>query len=161
MVARRDRHRLVAFADLKNEAVLRQLRNVMAFHLGKPYIVERGIRRVAGAFDPDERRPLVLVSSDDGGTRVHARHDFGPDVMLAGIRVPDATALPDASDPTRWLTNDDLVSALTEARDGHFRLARLIDEVFFDALREAGAELDPLEPSVPDEDEDDDRGTSR
>lgn len=150
---------LVRFAELRNKDALCQIRNCMAFHLGREEVVTRGMRRIAGEEDADgtkdEPRSLVMMSGD-GRRTIDARHDIAADVVLAGIRIRPPDVPEGTPNSRRWMTGGDLEDALKEARDVHFRFARLVDEVFLDALRKAGANFDALGPMQVEKDDDDD-----
>jgi hypothetical protein len=140
--------KLLEFAHPKHEAVMREIRNNLAFHIGDPDVVARGIRRLAGEDDPYDRKPQAVMSSDDEGGRVNTRHDLGLAAILAGMKVTPA-GIPPTPNSRQWMTEEDFKSGLTEAIDGHFAISALFDDVFFDALREVGANLEPLPPMQP------------
>lgn len=141
---------LETFATLSNADTLSQIRNCMAFHLGDPAIVQRGIERLARPEkreDGTEESPRELVlCRGDGPKQFECSWDFAGNVILAGIRVRPPGVTPGTPNSRRWVDEADMKAALTEARDNHLRVARLVAEVFLDLMRRSGANLDPLGP---------------
>jgi hypothetical protein len=157
--------RLQRMSALVNEDALSQIRNCLAFHLGEPEIVQRGIRRVAGERHADgtedPKREGLIVISGDGARQVETRHDFVGDVILAGIRIRPPDVAPGTPNSRRWLSGADLDAALTEASKGHLRVATLANEVFLDLLRQVGANLGALDPLQRGEEEEGGDGDAR
>lgn len=73
--------RLLVLAEPTHEDTMGVLRNCIAFHAGAPDIVQAGIDKLSA-----EKRSLVLATGD-GGARVEVRHDFGLDVIFAGMKI--------------------------------------------------------------------------
>jgi hypothetical protein len=139
--------KIAPYMDPKTEEILHQLRNCLAFHLGEERVVRRGIRILA---EKKDRRLCILAG--DGPAAIQTRHDFGADLVLAGIRVPDEAFPLGPKNPRRPLDGDDLEAAYSESVDAHLALVHRLDEVFFDVLRQAGANLEPLLPDLADAD---------
>jgi len=135
---------LLELMSFRNGETIKKLRNAMAFHVGDAAIVRRGLRVLRS-----EGRALRILTAD-GVRRVDARHDFGGDAILAGLRIDDpqlpsgAANRADPGDRKRGLEDEDLERAYTEIQKAHFGLIYLLEEVFLDALREGGAQLEPL-----------------
>jgi hypothetical protein len=135
--------RLARLAKLKYEDTVRQVRNCLAFHIGDERVARRGIQRLAA-----KRRKLV-ISTGDGSANVQARHDLGVDILLAGIEIRRRSWPLHTPNSRRPITRRDLAAALREASDNHFVLVGgLLEEIFIDALTQAGAKFEPL-PQLP------------
>jgi hypothetical protein len=133
---------LVKFADMEHEDTIRQVRNIMAFHIGEKEIATRGINRLSF-----EKRRLV-VASGDGRSVIEGRNVLGTDVLLAGINIRPPGIPKGTPNSRRAATVEDLDAAMGEASDSHHTAVALLEEIFVDLLRLAGANFEPLSSLV-------------
>ncbi len=132
--------KLVKFAELKHEDTIRQIRNVMAFHIGEKEVAARGIRRLAA-----EKRTIV-VAMGEGPEMVNGRNILGGEVLIAGISIRPSGTPAGTPNSRRPLSSDDFEAAIVEASESHRAVVAMFEEVFTDLLRQSGANFDALPP---------------
>ncbi len=137
---------LEKFTELTHEDTICQMRNQLAFHIGKEGTVRKGIRRASA-----EQRKLVVASGDSSAVG-EGRHDFALDVILAGLSIRPPGKKKGTPGARRPATLDDFKAAVEEVKDGQFKLISLFDGLLVDVLRHAGAKFDAPRP-LPEQDD--------
>lgn len=143
---------LMRYATLEHRQIIKLVRNLLAFHPGEKKVVRRGIKTLSSEGAP------VTVMASEGTALAGVRHEFAMAVVIAGIRVSDESIPVEERPEGRRLQEEDLAAAFKEARDCKFKLMPLLQQVFADALRVAGADLGQLGPEVESEIEGDSTG---
>ena len=143
---------LMRYAKLEHRQVIKLVRNLLAFHPGEMKVVRRGIKTLSSEGSP------ITVMASEGSTLAGVRHEFAMAVVIAGMRLSDESIPADKRPEGRRIQDEDLAAAFAEAQGCQFKLMPLLQQVFADALRVAGADLGQLGPEVESEIEGDGTG---